>query len=355
MFGSDDGARALEDAGFDLGATIEGPATWRDRAADRRTDVRKENRAAAAALDEPVAPSSHEDELVVLRVDYFENYAGRFLSVEAKTRLGGSTPTGAMYTGPSLSLSYNSGPGTPIDSDPLPMDVNIDPDTTPDTYIEHRELVRVGETGSTTPRPTRIRIGSSSGSTIEAPVEVWLGGGLPPMHGRLPERLHDALHGSDRGLRALRLARGGVLEHRRADPAAAQDERLPAPRAGPDGRRRRPALALEREPPAASSHAAARSCSTSRAWGHEGGNDIRAEFVNPNAANAPLEVSVAGSVMTVRLATNAAGEITSTAAQVVEAINANAQASNRWSRATYRGNAGGRRRPAARRGSCPTS
>ncbi len=60
--------------------------------------------------------------------------------------------------------------------------MNIDPDTTPDTYIEHRELVRIGDAGSTEPEaPTRIRIGSSTGVSIEADVNVWLGGGLPPM------------------------------------------------------------------------------------------------------------------------------------------------------------------------------
>ena len=43
------------------------------------------------------------------------------------------------------------------------MNVNIDPDTTPDTYIEHRELVRIGDAGTFTPRrPNRIRIGSST-------------------------------------------------------------------------------------------------------------------------------------------------------------------------------------------------
>ena len=35
------------------------------------------------------------------------------------------------------------------------MNVNIDPDTTPDTYIEHRELVRIGDAGSTSPARRR--------------------------------------------------------------------------------------------------------------------------------------------------------------------------------------------------------
>ena len=62
------------------------------------------------------------------------------------------------------------------------MNTNIDTDTTPDTYIEHRILVKVGDLGSSTPAaPTLIRIGSSLGAFVEAGVNTWLGGGLPPM------------------------------------------------------------------------------------------------------------------------------------------------------------------------------
>ena len=76
-------------------------------------------------------------DIVVLRVDYFENYAGRFLSVEAKDGTRGTSTTGE-----SLVLSWNTGAGTAIDQGPRTMNVNIDPDTTPDTYIEHRILVK---------------------------------------------------------------------------------------------------------------------------------------------------------------------------------------------------------------------
>ena len=61
---------------------------------------------------------------------------------------------------------------------------------------------------------------------------------------------------------------------------------------------------------------------TSRAWGHEGGNDIKAQFVNPGAANSPLSVSALGNEIMVSLATNASGALSSTAADVVAAINA---------------------------------
>ena len=100
------------------------------------------------------------------------------------------------------------------------------------------------------------------------------------MKSTLPERLHDPLHGSDRGLRALRRARRGVPEHRGADHAPEQDERLPAEGAGDDGRHD---AGPGNAPPARPRRAQA-VVLTSRAWGHEGGNDITAEFVNPGAA-----------------------------------------------------------------------
>jgi hypothetical protein len=93
VFGYADELDALADAGYDVGATIEGPATWRERVRTYLQDVRQEKRADAAALEDSVGTQSHQDEVVILRADYFENYAGRFLSVEAKTRLGGAAPT----------------------------------------------------------------------------------------------------------------------------------------------------------------------------------------------------------------------------------------------------------------------
>ncbi|HSL12572.1 MAG TPA: M14 family zinc carboxypeptidase, partial [Actinomycetota bacterium] len=78
----------------------------------------------------------------------------------------------------------------------------------------------------------------------------------------------------------------------------------------------------------------------SRAWGHEGGNDITAQFVNPGAANSPLAISVSGNAITVSLATNASGGLTSTAANVVAAINAHPGASALVKALTFQGNAG---------------
>ena len=79
---------------------------------------------------------------------------------------------------------------------------------------------------------------------------------------------------------------------------------------------------------------------TSRAWGHEGGNNITVELRDPAAADAPLSVAVVGSNILVTLATNAAGGLTSTAQQVIDAINANPGASALVKATTYRGVAG---------------
>jgi hypothetical protein len=336
VFGSASGFAALREAGYTLGSTIEGPATWEERIAEYRAGKRAERRSDAAALDNPITTASHEDEIVILRVDYFENYAGRFLSVEAKDRLGGSTPTGATYTGPTLSLSWDTGPGTPIDSTPRTMSVNIDPDTTPDTYIEHRQLVRIGAPGAADPaRPTRIRIGSSTGATREADVNVWLGGGLPPMGNFLRDFTTHYMDPTE--------VYGKLGELAAEFPNISSLVKLPYRTNG--YQRRAQATMAGATPPGQlgtlpTALQAGAVVLTSRAWGHEGGNNITAEFRKPAVANSPLSVSVSGNDIVVNLATDAAGAPSSTAQQVIQAINSHKAARKLVAAVTYRGNAG---------------
>jgi hypothetical protein len=338
VFGTEREFDRLEAAGYNIGATIEGPATWRERMAERQSDVRQERRADAAALDEPITPATHDDELVVLRADYFENYAGRFLSVEAKTRLGGVDDEG-NYAGPELSLSFNRGGSTEIDSPPRVMAINVDPDTTPNTYIEHRELVRIGEVGSSDPpRPTRIRVGSSTGANIESDVDVWLGGGLPPMGSRyirdFTTRYMDPTEVYARFQQLAtefpNISQLIPLPHQtngyQRKAQATMSGALPSGNSIPNGDTTQQSQAV---------------VLTSRAWGHEGGNDITAEFRHPGLLNAPVSVSFVGNDLVVNLGTDATGALKSTAAEVVAAINANAEASAKLVAQTYRGNAGG--------------
>ena len=194
-----------------------------------------EAKSGEAALGDPPVIAD-DDELVILRADYFENYAGRYLSVEAKDRLGGAAPSGSTYIGPAVSVSWNTGAGTPIDQGPRPMNINIDPDTTPDTYIEHRILIRIGNIGEGAGAPTKIRLGSSTGASLEGDVSMWLGTGVPPA---VPGYLSDftTRYMDPTEVRARFFAAGRrVLEPRRARDAAVQDERLSAQGAGQHGR-----------------------------------------------------------------------------------------------------------------------
>jgi hypothetical protein len=216
------------------------------------------------------------------------------------------------------------------------MGVNIDPDTTPDTYVEHRLLVRVGDPASTTPpSPTMIRIGSSLGAFVEAPVNTWLGGGLPPMSSTFL---------SDFTTRYL----DPTEVYARVRELAAEFPDLttiiPLPHKTNGYQRRAQALMAGLTSPTFTGNLGATTATqavilTSRAWGHEGGNDLTAEFVQPSAPNSPLTVSFTGNDLSVSLATGAAGELTSTAAQVVAAINAS-PAFAKLVATTYRGNVG---------------
>ena len=229
VFGTEKGFARLARAGLQARADNRRPATWERRVAQVMRDRRAERRASAAALGKSIGTASHTDEIVILRVDYFENYAGRFLSVEAKDRLGGVTLDGATYAGPALSLSWDTGPGTPISTPPRPLSVNIDPDTTPDTYIEHRLLVRIGDRGTVDPpRPSRIRVGSSTRRD----------GGGGRQHLARRRSAADVGRGSSGTSRpatwtrprstARPGARRRVPEHRPAGAAAVRDERLSA-------------------------------------------------------------------------------------------------------------------------------
>src|SRR5918992_1080900 len=64
VFATEDELQALQDAGYELGVTIEGPDTWRARIAERKAAVQAEERADAAASGETIGAMSHGDELV---------------------------------------------------------------------------------------------------------------------------------------------------------------------------------------------------------------------------------------------------------------------------------------------------
>jgi Zinc carboxypeptidase/Chitobiase/beta-hexosaminidase C-terminal domain len=333
VFASQAELDALAAAGYEIGTTLQGPSASFESLSEMNSARALEAKSGEAALGDPPVIAD-DDELVILRADYFENYAGRYLSVEAKDRQGAAAPSGSTYVGPAVSVSWNTGAGTPIDQGPRPMNVNIDSDTTPDTYIEHRILIRIGNIGEGAGAPTKIRLGSSTGASLEGDVSTWLGSGVPPaVPGYLSDFTTRYMDPTEVRARFFELA----------DEYSNIAELVTVPYKTNGYQRKAQANMAGTTLPGSSVPTALQGGAvvlTSRAWGHEGGNLITAEFLNPGAPNAPLTVGMIGNDLSVSLATDATGALSSTAAQVVAAINAHAGANAKLVALTYRGNAG---------------
>lgn len=296
-------AAALRESGYRLGRTLFTPETAEIRLEERESTIAAhiaDNQSFTAQLE------AGESDVRIIRADYFTSGTNQVLSVEAKWAHGQS------QTG-SLTVMRDAGPGTEIgDGGSQTISRFVDAGV----YLYHRGAAIV------TARPAYIRITSPSGDVALAKVTEWLP--LPdddpegPGYQKdfvtsylTPTELYDRIHS---------LA---------ADfPDLAEIVQLPYKT---NGYRRKAQAVLGASP-------ATRVAIDSRGWGHEGGNDISVTLADPGAADRPLSVTVAGNDITVSLATDASGAVTSTAAEVVAALNAHVSQS--VVAYTYRGDAG---------------
>lgn len=315
-----------ESLGFQAGATIEDRSTWDAARADRESAIAAEKRSQNAAEQGPrprdlsAAGFDTGGEIVVMRVDCFANYAGRFLSVAARTSLGTSTG------GPALSMTWKELDGNYGAAITMPKYIDAG------QYMYHRLLVRVG--GLDAAAPAMVRVGSSTGSIAEGPVNAWVEGGLPPVaEGYLKGFVTHYMDPIEAEQRINALAR--------EFPDLAEIVDLPH---ATNGYQRRAMATMAGTTPISSQPRSDRVPQTvvlfTKAWGHEGGNDLQAEFLDPRAANSPLAVSVTGSRITVGLATDSTGALASTAAQVGDAINNDPTAGALVTACTWAGNLG---------------
>ncbi len=172
-------------------------------------------------------------------------------------------------------------------------------------------------------RPSYVTVTSANGGFDRRDVKDWLGPiGPGPAHRYFTgflERYYDAL-----GYYAL-------IEDLAAQyPNLAEIVELPYETIGYD----RPAMALF------GGTGGSAVGITSNTMSSAGAEEISVDLRNPGATDSPLSVSVTDKAIVVNLATDAAGALTSTAAQVVAAINASPAASALIHAYTYRGNAG---------------
>ncbi|WP_416904907.1 M14 family metallopeptidase [Micromonospora echinospora] len=296
---------ALRRMGYRIGATLHDPADSAQRIAEREATIaghRADNRRFSASL----APSATASDVRIIRADYYTSGTDQVLSVEAKWGQG-QTASGA------LTVARDSGPGTEIGSGGTQT---ISRFVDAGVYLYHRGAATV------TARPHRIQVTSPTGDVAVAEVTEWLPvpDDDPEGPGYQKDFVTSYLTPTELYARIRQLA----ADH----PRLAEVVELPYKT---NGYRRKAQVVL-------GGAAASRVAVDSLAWGHQGGNDISVELADPGAADRPLTVTVTGPAVRVELATDAAGAVTSTAAEVVAALNARAGTLVRAY--TYRGDAG---------------
>ncbi|WP_121251707.1 M14 family metallopeptidase [Solirubrobacter pauli] len=342
---------ALRAEGFRIGSTIE-DATTRAAVAEER-DAQREADDLAAAYAEAGAPKTRaavaaRGETVIQRADRFTNYAGTFLYVEAFNKATVSTgPT--SFSGPTQALSYAGADG--VYAAATDMQRYTDGTTTPDTYMFHRQLVRL--TGPAAQIPVgelTVRVASSSGAVDTSKVTTWPGGTLPPHVASYQQGFFNRYQDPTEN-------RAQLDKLATEFPNLVTAVNLPHLSAG--YQRKAMGIVGLKTPYAdqvanngslgnvgtdATQTAAIRATQAlvinTKAWGHEGGNAVSVELKAPAAPNAPLLVAVDGSGIVVSLAGDAAGAPASKTADVVAAINASPAAAALVTASTFRGNLG---------------
>ncbi|MBC6466416.1 M14 family metallopeptidase [Actinomadura alba] len=292
-------SKDLRDKGVDV----------RDAIADQ-TDVTQLRQERSQKLSTLAQQAQGADTLTPMRAEWFTSLPDdqKFLSVEVKT-----SDTAATNI---LTATWDSGPGTAPGSGGT---ATMSRFTDAGQYMYHRFNTPLPLTSA----PSKLEITSTSGGSITVPVTKWLG---EPRKKPSPHYVSDFV---DHYMDPTELyQRIGSLA--KQFPKLTQLVDLPNKT---NGYRR-----------AAQAQFGTAATSTlyvsSKAYGSEGGNGISVALTDPGTAGAPLTVEVSGKAVVVKLATNSSGAVTSTAAQVVSALNGNAGAAGLLSASTYRGDAG---------------
>ncbi|AZU60363.1 M14 family metallopeptidase [Neobacillus mesonae] len=279
----------LDTYGIKVKDTLITETQWNARVAERQT---------AMQLQASLAAS--EDTLKVLRANHFTNQSGTFLYMEVKTSAGASASTALKATWTEGEVEKSATLSRFVDYG---------------EYMYHYLLLQVDAV------PSSVKIESNLGGTATSNVTEWLG--KEPKHKKtnyVTDFVDHYMAPNELYERAEKLAK--------EFPNLVEIIDMPNKT---NGYRR-----LAQATIGGTTNLAV--VVSSKAWGHEGGNDISVDFKNPGTNNSPLKVTVDGKKILVNLATDASGKVTSTAKQVVDALNANA--SQLVSATTYRGNAG---------------
>ncbi|MBC6460698.1 M14 family zinc carboxypeptidase [Actinomadura sp. HBU206391] len=281
----------------------------RDAIADQ-ADVAQLRQERGRTLGTLAKQAQGADTLTPMRAEWFTSVPDnqKFLSVEVKT-----SDTAATNI---LTVTWDSGKGTEPGSGGT---ATLSRFTDAGQYMYHRfnSPLPLNVT------PTKVQITSTSGGSVTVPVTKWLG---EPRKKPSPHYVSDFV---DHYMDPTELY-GRIGSLARQFPKLTQLIDLPNKTNG----YRRAAQAQFGTAAASTLYA------SSKAYGSAGGNDVSVALTDPGAPSAPLTVQVSGKAVVVKLATDASGAVTSTAAQVVSALNGDAGAAALLTANTYRGNAG---------------
>ncbi|MDA0181507.1 M14 family zinc carboxypeptidase [Solirubrobacter phytolaccae] len=284
------------------------------------------------------------------RADFYENNQSRYLSIEANADGASYTGDNAnTYVGPTLTAEWYDASGNKMGEGQL--GVYRDPDVSPDYYQYHYSIFRLGDVGDGKPTPATIKIASSNGDVDTIAAKEWIAKD-PPSYTSAP------------GFRSGFMTRylNGQEAHKRVRDLAAEFPNISEAIKLPEQtrgymRKAQTMLGYNWAPTAAQPNPPAPNATTpyvrfddgnlpvagtapatgqtpdlitpqrivvltTRLYGHQGGNTLTARIVPPTANNQALSVSLVGNSIRINPATDATGAITSTANQVVAAVNA---------------------------------
>jgi hypothetical protein len=314
---------------------------------ERDADIAAEV-AAKQALTENAAgkagPSAAPGTVRAQRGDFYENNVGRFISIEANTTqatvtcTNPNTGSGCSYTGPVLQAAAYDANNKLIVQGALTTYIDPDPSASPDYYQYHYQIFRIGNKGDGGADPAYVKVSAPNGDVDTIPAKEWLPKSPPAYAANFQHDFNTRYYTAQEGYQR-------VHDLAAQYPNIAKEIKAPEQTWGYERRSATmvgyqqasyvtfaplvdPQTGLTYQAPNGSTstlstaNAAKTVVLRTKAWGQDGGNDYSAQLVDPKANNAPLSVTLASKKLTVSLATNATGAITSTAAQVIAAINA---------------------------------
>ena len=183
---TDEQRAQLEAMGYRADHVIETAADGAAAAAHADASWAKQQTALAnlTADQAQVKAAAATDTVLACRADYFENYAGRWISIEA--RPSDNSPVRA--NNPVMTAAWDSGPGTPLggagQEGILQAFIDTDPPDA-DYYLYHFNTFRVGALDDGKPMPSQVRVASANGGVDTIAVKRWTskdGKGFPTQY-----------------------------------------------------------------------------------------------------------------------------------------------------------------------------